>query len=253
MLTESIHLDVRRAAWLPASRCLVVADLHLGRAWVQRARGQLVPVSAGEDSLPRLASLTQDYQPDRLVVVGDIVHAALPVPGVEAMVRELASLATHKTRLELCLGNHDRRLGDLLAAWRIPVTVHTQVVLPEAVLFHGDVEPDRGDSGDRWFLQGHEHPAVVLGDGVASSAKVPCFLSGPRHLVLPAFSQGSTGCAIGRDPFLATPARGARLDTVIACLGKRLLRIPLSTLLGAAGAGPGTAAPDLFPPRRIRP
>jgi uncharacterized protein len=252
-LDAAVRLDVRRAAWLPRSRCLVVADLHLGRAWVQRARGQMVPVAAADDTLPRLSALVHDYRPERMVVVGDVVHAALTVAGIESAVRELVAIASDGLRLELCLGNHDRRLRERLVGWKLPVAVSDQIVLDEAILFHGDVPPAVPDSSRRWRIQGHEHPAVVLGDGVATSAKVPCFLVGTLHLVLPAFSATASGCVVGRDPFLSEPARGARLDTVVACLGRRLLRIPLDAVCRPPHSPTGSPGPGLFPDRRIRP
>ena len=42
-LQDDAVLDARRAVWLPRSRCLAVADLHLGEAWARRAPGAAVP------------------------------------------------------------------------------------------------------------------------------------------------------------------------------------------------------------------
>jgi DNA ligase-associated metallophosphoesterase len=226
-ISDRIHLDPRRAVWLPESRTLAVADLHLGEAWVRRARGQLVPVTGGDDSLSRLKNLITEYAPARVVVLGDIVHQALSVEGVEHTVRSLALLGESGCRVELCLGNHDRHLPRQLRAWKIDLLTCDQVELPEAILFHGDRPPRLREEDTRWRIQGHEHPAMILGDGVATHAKVPCFLVGDRALILPAFSDWAGGCVFGRDPFMGASAREARFSHAIACLGKRLLRIPL--------------------------
>ena len=93
VLDDALVLDARRAAWLPGPRLLAVADTHLGHAWVQRARGQLVPVGTPDDSLDRLAALVRDHAARRLVIVGDVVHAALDVPGLRDHLAALATLA----------------------------------------------------------------------------------------------------------------------------------------------------------------
>jgi metallophosphoesterase superfamily enzyme len=141
-LQEDVVLDARRAVWLPRSRCLAVGDLHLGEAWARRARGQLVPLSGGESAVARLKSLLEDYRPERLVLLGDIVHAALPLEGIRSAVTDLASLEQKGLTLDLCLGNHDRHLPQQLERWGIPARTVRQVNLPEAILFHGDEPPE---------------------------------------------------------------------------------------------------------------
>lgn len=227
-LTGEIHLDARRAVWLPSDETLAVADLHLGEAWARRARGQLVPVTSGDDTLRRLKTLIDDYTPARTVILGDIVHAAISSEGVEESVRNLVALGAGKTRMELCLGNHDRHLVKHLRTWKIDAITCSQADLPEAVLFHGDQALKISDNDTRWQILGHEHPALMLGDGVATHAKVPCFLAGPRTLVLPAFSDWAGGCVVGRDDFLGETARHAGFTHAIACMGGKLLRIPLT-------------------------
>jgi putative SbcD/Mre11-related phosphoesterase len=204
--SEGVVLDPRRAVWLPVSACLAVADLHLGRAWVERARGGLAPVDLPDDAPERLAALVAEYRPRRIAVLGDVVHAALEIGALADPLRQLVGLAGDAT-LTLCLGNHDRRLPELLARLGIPAESTPLLELPEAVLFHGDRDPGIADNDTRPRIQGHEHPALRLGDGVATNAKVPCFVAGRRALVLPAFSDLVAGCVVGRDGFLGPPAR----------------------------------------------
>ncbi|MFM7805757.1 MAG: phosphoesterase, partial [Verrucomicrobiota bacterium] len=68
-LADDLELDARRAAWLPCSRCLAVADLHLGEAWVRRARGQLVPLGVADTTVARLRSLLESHRPERLILL----------------------------------------------------------------------------------------------------------------------------------------------------------------------------------------
>lgn len=230
-LHDDVQLDARRAAWLPRSRSLAVADLHLGEAWVRRARGQLVPLGILDNTVTRLRALLEAYRPERLILLGDIVHAALPMEGIQTAVRELASLEQEGVVLEWCLGNHDRQLCRQLERWRIKVRTVRQVNLPEAVLFHGDQPPEPAGPeslGSLWRIQGHLHPALVLDDGVATRAKVPCFLVNPRQLVLPAFSEMAAGSTVDRSGIPQGLGSADRFESAIACLGPRLLRIPFA-------------------------
>src|SRR4051812_11875531 len=84
-----INFDARRAVYFQQEKILAVADLHLGYAWSHRAQGQLMPVGAKDDSLARLGELLEDYRPERLILLGDIVHRALPTA---ALMEELQGL-----------------------------------------------------------------------------------------------------------------------------------------------------------------
>jgi DNA ligase-associated metallophosphoesterase len=232
-LEDEIHLDARRAVWLAKSRTLAVADLHLGEAWVRRARGQLVPLGVIDTTVARLRSLIESHRPERLILLGDIVHAALPLEGIRSAVQELAALEREGLAMDWCLGNHDRHFTRQLARWGISVRTPTQVTLPEALLFHGDVPvapPGAPAAGGRELcrIQGHLHPALVLDDGVASRVKVPCFLVAPGRLVLPAFSEMAAGVAVDRSGLVQDAGETLRFESAVACLGPRLLRIPFA-------------------------
>ena len=64
-LKPDLVLDARRAVWLAAERTLVVADLHFGYVWAQRQNGQLLPLSASDDTAERLLD---DLPCDLLIV-----------------------------------------------------------------------------------------------------------------------------------------------------------------------------------------
>ena len=230
-LHDDLELDARRAVWLPRSRSLAVADLHLGEAWVRRARGQLVPLGVADTTVARLRSLLESYRPERLVLLGDIVHAALPLDGIQSAVQELAALEREGLVMDWCLGNHDRQLSRQLTRWGIAVRTAAQVNLPEAMLYHGDQQPEPSHhegATDVWKIHGHLHPALVLDDGVATRAKVPCFLVAPGRLVLPAFSEMAAGSAVDRSGIPQGLGQEDRFESAVACLGSRLLRIPFT-------------------------
>ena len=79
--------DVRllpgRAALVAATRTLLVADLHLGKAATFRRAGIPVPEGSAGRDLDRLTRLVADTRATRVIVVGDLLHSAAGcTPGV---------------------------------------------------------------------------------------------------------------------------------------------------------------------------
>ncbi|HAB17561.1 MAG TPA: metallophosphoesterase [Verrucomicrobiota bacterium] len=230
-LQAGVTLDARRAIYFSEAQTLAVADVHLGYAWVQRQRGALLPVATPDTTYSRLSALLSDYSPREVVVLGDLVHQAVALPAVERALRALGEILAKGMTLTVCQGNHDRDLGVLVNQWSLPMRIVSSLRVGRYQLHHGDGEPDvsdfRLDSADAIQVIGHEHPALRLGDGVATAVKVPCFLVADEVIVVPAFSDWAAGCVFGRDQFLGRVARCAAFHSAFACLGPRLLRIPL--------------------------
>ncbi|MHA3773566.1 metallophosphoesterase [Verrucomicrobiota bacterium sgz303538] len=233
-LAPGIILDARRAVWLEETETLAVADLHLGYAWAHRHSGQLMPVSAREDTLPRLAELVTDYQPRELALLGDIVHRAVPV---DALSKELLELETNLgSQTELCwiIGNHDKQLSILLRESGVSAELLREHRTGTHLLVHGDASPEEAAadmetaraSGGRVLL-GHEHPAVSLSDGVTTTLKCPCFLVQADIIVLPAFSPWAAGSDVRRGKFLSSYPKKRSPRQVVAILGGKLLPVRL--------------------------
>ncbi len=206
----------------------MVADLHLGYAWAHRHAGQLLPIAAPEDTIDRLAALAAEYQPEQVILLGDIVHRAVPVP---ALREQLASLCSRLgfTAIRWIAGNHDRDLAALLPGVRI----EPEILIGPHLLTHGAEEKSaaaartlaRVKTGR--LIMGHEHPAIRVHDGVTTSVKCPCFLAGPRILILPAFSPWSAGSNIRATQFLSAFARGGDFSHAYAILAGRILPLRL--------------------------
>lgn len=64
-----------RALYWPAARTLVIADPHFGKAAAFRARGVPVPEFTTLDNLARLDAVLSRTSAERLVVLGDFLHA----------------------------------------------------------------------------------------------------------------------------------------------------------------------------------
>ncbi len=231
-LASGLVLDARRAVFLPNRRILAVADLHLGYAWVQRRRGALLPVDIPDDTADRLVELQRAYSPQQTVILGDIVHQALPLPAIRAAIRDLCHRLAGTGDLIFCLGNHDRQLEALIDSEKLPVQLVNEWLTEGWLWHHGDRSGEddtlRLDAGDPIRVMGHEHPCVRLSDRNSSTVKTPCFLVSDRLVILPAFSRWAAGCTIGQHPFMSPQARETTFPWVYACMGTRILRIPWS-------------------------
>lgn len=228
-LAPGLWLDARRAVFLAETRTLALADLHLGFAWAHRHAGQLMPITAHDDTRERLLALIDDYTPHEVVLLGDIVHRALPLPVIRDEVRAVCDAIAARASLRLVAGNHDLHLGNLVSRNLLPsweAGAH--------LLLHGDGNDDgvaarrldaTRERGGR-VIFGHEHPAISLSGGIGTRAKCACFLAAPDALVLPAFSPWAAGTSAS-GPFISALARLARFDRALAIVAGKLLPVPL--------------------------
>jgi DNA ligase-associated metallophosphoesterase len=181
-----------RAALLPTSRTLLVADLHLGKAATFRRAGIPVPEGSAQRDLERLAQLVREHDVRRLVVLGDLFHAKGGcTPQVFA---EFAALRARMadTEVVLVLGNHDRAVG------RLPASLGIDACLPslDEPPFHFVHEPATGVAGPERHLftvAGHLHPTVSIRSPSGDRLADRCFVAEPSVLVLPAFGSFTGG------------------------------------------------------------
>ncbi len=168
------------AAWLPAHRALLVADLHLGKSATFRARGIPVPEGDTAADLARLEALVERTGPARVLILGDLVHAADGlVPGVVDRLRGF--LDTCPAAVTLIKGNHDRSAG--LRRLGLPLEIRRTLEIDGVTLIHdpADLAPDRP------AICGHLHPSVRLPESPRRSTRVPCFHLHGCRLALPGF------------------------------------------------------------------
>jgi DNA ligase-associated metallophosphoesterase len=181
-----------RAAFLPATQTLLVADLHLGKAATFRKAGIPVPEGSAQRDLARLERLVGETAATRLVILGDLFHAAGGcTPDVFA---EFAAVRQRmvNTAVLLVIGNHDRRIGRLPADLGIDSCLRTLDEPP----FHFVHEPaTRLDEPGRtaFTIGGHLHPTVSIRGPGGDRIIDRCFVAEDSLLVLPAFGSFTGG------------------------------------------------------------
>jgi DNA ligase-associated metallophosphoesterase len=179
---ERLVLLPERALFWPRTATLVAADFHWGKGATFRAAGIPIPVGATSDDLSRLDEARHRTAADRLIVLGDLFHARAGRIASQTLA-ELRRWRTLHAELEIMLvrGNHDRHAGDPPDDLRVN-GVNAPAYVPPFVLRH---EP--AASADGYAIAGHVHPGLVLCGPALRHERLPCFLVGPRDMLLPAF------------------------------------------------------------------
>jgi DNA ligase-associated metallophosphoesterase len=224
---EPVELHADRALYHPRTTTLYVADVHLGKTAAFRAAGVPLPAGTTASNLTRLARLVAATGAERLVVLGDLLHAATGrTPALDSAYRAW-QLDHRALSVVLVRGNHDDRAGDPPADWNIEV-VDEPSDAPPFLLCHKPPAMARdgaaGGAGTAtrdlfgYTLCGHVHPGVFLSVGNEPGARLPCFVLGATRAILPAFGR-FTGLYM-----LATRDD----DTVVAIAGARLFMLPPS-------------------------
>ena len=191
---ETLELLPQKAAYLPRTRTLLVADAHFGKAVSFRTLGVPVPRGTTSANLARLSELVAARAARRVVFLGDFLHSerAHAASTLGALARWRAAHAA--LELVLVRGNHDDRAGDP------PPSLGVEVVdepWPDAgLLLCHHPRPQPGG----YVLAGHLHPCVTLGGRAHDHLRLPCFHFGASVGVLPAF-----GSFTGMHPVRAAP------------------------------------------------
>jgi len=175
---ERLQLHADRALFWPRMRWLLLADVHFGKGAVLRRAGVALPTGQTVTDLARIDALIAHYRPERLVVLGDLVHgkALTDTPWVEDVRRWRD---THgDLPMSLVAGNHDRHFDAAsLGFERVGEWLHEG---PFALAHEPCSVPGH------YVLAGHVHPGIRVKDGWRSH-RLPAFRFGTGCGVLPAF------------------------------------------------------------------
>jgi len=179
-----------RAAFLDDT--LVVADLHFGKGAASNVE---FPLGAEADAVERLAGLLDRFDPEEVVLAGDVFHSFEYVPDAadEALADVAAAVREAGARLVVVRGNHDTMLESVYAG-EVRDEYELDVDGERVVVCHGHEEPER--RADRYVI-GHDHPAIVI-----EGQKRPCFLDGrgvyrrSDVLVVPSFNRMVAGVSV---------------------------------------------------------
>nr|WP_217703987.1 ligase-associated DNA damage response endonuclease PdeM [Schlegelella koreensis] len=198
---QPLTLLPEKAIHLAASRTLLVADAHIGKAVSFRAWGVPVPRGTTSETLATLTAAIERVGARRVVFLGDFLHSARS--HARATLEAVARWRATHAALDLVLvrGNHDDRAGDPPA--RLDIRAVDEPYLLDGLALCHHPRPLAG----HYVLGGHLHPCVTVGGRAFDRLRLPCFWFGDSVGVLPAF-----GAFTGMHPI--RPASGDRIYPV---------------------------------------
>ncbi|WP_254524663.1 metallophosphoesterase [Natrinema caseinilyticum] len=183
-LVEPIPDEPAAIATVGTQRALLVADYHAGyEAGLRYDRGVDVPSRAPERR-DRLASLLERTRPDRLVVLGDLMHSIGDPGGAERGELEvLFESLPDDVPVTVVKGNHDGRIETWLTDGDevdtdIDVVPGDGTPLGDVGVCHGHTWPSPAVLECEVVCLGHEHPCVRLEDEVGGSRVERVWLRG---------------------------------------------------------------------------
>ena len=191
---NSCWLLPERMIFWEEGKSLIVSDLHFGKTGHFRKEGIPVPASVYKEDMQRLVSQLQYFQPQHLIVVGDMFHSKAN--------KELEFFIKWRNDFphidfQLVKGNHDI----LNPQWyqEADIMITNEQLLVNDFLFVHDIASVAQESSapPAYTFSGHIHPGVRVNGGGRQSLEFPCFYFTPGFCVLPAFSR-FTGLAMVR-------------------------------------------------------
>ena len=178
------------ALWLPNSQTVLVADLHLGYSWAQRRRGELGPL-ADFRARDKLLKLCAELSPERIVFVGDLVHAPRPCEPERAYIEETLIQLAERAQIIAVRGNHDRAFAREFG--HLPLSTTEAWSDGALTAIHGDRLDRSPIPASGVLVLGHLHPCLSIREASGAGQKLPVFLVSPSCIVMPAFSPFARG------------------------------------------------------------
>lgn len=176
------RLSAGKAVYWEEERALIVADLHVGKAAHFRKAGIAVPGNIVQEDLYRLQQLITKYNPQRLIVVGDMFHSSA---NNEVQYFRIWRNQFPHIRFELVTGNHDIMDPSVYAS--LDVQLMDTLTLGGIYFVH-DPKDKPADNGELYAMSGHIHPGVWMVGNARQRLRLPCFYFGAEGAILPAFS-----------------------------------------------------------------
>lgn len=176
---EKFTLTNQRAAFWEKEKALIFSDLHIGKTAHFRKNGIALANHIMKNDLERLSILIEYFQPEKFIVVGDLLHA-----GDNSDVDDFCVWKNQYPQIKFYLveGNHDRISKKLEE--KLCLDFRADVLEINSVLFVHDFDKFH----QKFQITGHIHPGFSLNSAV-KNIKLPCFVQTENQLLLPAFSE----------------------------------------------------------------
>ncbi|WP_175622288.1 ligase-associated DNA damage response endonuclease PdeM [Chryseobacterium schmidteae] len=176
---ETFTLTNQRALFWKKEKALIFSDLHVGKTAHFRKNGIALANQIMKNDLERLSILIEYFQPEKFIIVGDLLHA-----GDNSDVNQFCEWKDQYPNIKFCLveGNHDRISKTLDK--KLCLDSRSKFLEIDKISFVHDFDKNRNE----FQITGHIHPGFVI-NSVVKKIKLPCFVITEDQLLLPAFSE----------------------------------------------------------------
>lgn len=187
-VADGVLLDGRLALFHTEQKWMAVSDLHFGYEVSRRQDGGLWPMWGMDTIENRLRELIESFQPEQLILLGDIVDSAAAAPEAIEWMTRIFDLCPD---LVLIAGNHDRGA----VKRKFPFVSSHQV---DGFFFHHGHQNEHVPDGCV-EITGHYHPSVSFADGAGTRLRLPtlamerCPETSLEKWTMPAFSPWAGG------------------------------------------------------------
>ncbi|MBV8255654.1 MAG: ligase-associated DNA damage response endonuclease PdeM [Chitinophaga sp.] len=181
-----------RAIYWQEEKALIVSDLHLGKATHFRKSGIAVPAGIAAEDLFRLQRLITRYQPEQIIITGDMFHSHenKEVDYFEVWRRQFPHIRFH-----LVVGNHDIMPEEIYS--RLNIHISPELTIRNIHFIH---EPCGHDNGYTYTFSGHLHPGYVMAGIAKQRLRLPCFYFSKHCCILPAFGEFTGLASMNAEP-----------------------------------------------------
>jgi putative SbcD/Mre11-related phosphoesterase len=193
LLENGIRLSAVYAVYLSDEKILAIADLHLGYEASLQVEHVAIPRFQLEAMKTRLGGLLDRYEPEKIIINGDLKHEFSRNIGQEwDEVDELIRYLQETAELIIVRGNHDNYLKTIVSRVGIEMVESYRTVNDQVEFVHGH---KYSDNWERFRIFAHEHPFIKLRDDIGALISLPCFLydKSNNFLLMPAFSPLASG------------------------------------------------------------
>lgn len=173
------------ALYWPGERALIVADLHLEKGSAFASRGQMLPPYDTRETLKKLASLIDHFEPETVIALGDSLHDEGAAERMASADIEILHMLQDNRDWIWVTGNHDGEIDGKLAGY----------VLPEISVAGITLRHNPRPGAITHEIAAHYHPAARLVLH-GTSLRRPCFVGNGLRLVMPAFGAYAGGLNI---------------------------------------------------------
>ena len=179
--SETLQLLPEKAVFWEKENTLFLADPHFGKAAAFRKAGIPIPEITTEDDLQKLSIIVEKTGTERIIFLGDFIHARQSKTQVLRNLLFLWREEFAELELHLIRGNHDLSSGD---PWpELGIECHDE---PWS-LSNWDCRHHPVATSSKPYFAGHVHPGYALRGKGRTRERSSCFQISKNRIIFPAF------------------------------------------------------------------